>query len=148
MSTDSLDRAIIDVLTREGRISNQDLAARVGLTPAPCLRRVKRLEADGIITGYRAVVDPTALGQGFVVIVHANLVENTVERTQAFEERVAVMDEVIEFRRMYGRSDYIIRVRVADSAAYESWLMNGLYADRSVLGVDSRLTMKIFKQTE
>ncbi|GAA4283750.1 Lrp/AsnC family transcriptional regulator [Brevibacterium daeguense] len=145
---DTLDRAIIEILQRDGRISNQDLAARVGLTPAPCLRRVRRLEAEGIITGYRAVVDPAAMGLRLEVIIHANLETNTLENIEAFEARIAAMDEVIEFRRMYGRPDYIIRVRVRDTEAYESWLMNQLYADETVSGVDSRITMKLIKLTE
>lgn len=145
---DALDRAIVETLQRDGRISNQDLAAEVGLTPAPCLRRVRRLEAEGIITGYQAVVDPAAMGLNLDVIIHANLESNTIDNVEAFEERIAAMDEVIEFRRMYGRPDYIIRVRVSDTEAYESWLMTQLYADKTVSGVDSRITMKVIKQVE
>lgn len=145
---DSLDRAIIDVLLRDGRISNQSLAAEVGLTPAPCLRRVRKLEADGVIAGYRAVIDAGAIGRGLEVIIHANLEANTLGNTEAFEHRIAAMDEVVEFRRMYGRPDYSIRVRVADTEAYESWLMTQLYATRAISGVDSRITMKVIKQIE
>ena len=68
---DSIDRAIIRILRDDGRLTNQDLAARVGLTPAPCLRRVRRLEADGVISGYAAIVNPGAMGRGFEVIIHA-----------------------------------------------------------------------------
>lgn len=145
---DATDRAIIAVLRRDGRISNQDLAAEVGLTPAPCLRRVRRLEADGVITGYRAVVDHAALDAGFEVTIHANLESNTLENVEAFEQRVAAMDEVIEFRRMYGRPDYIIRVRVADARAYEEWLMTRFHVHQTVSGVDSRITMKVIKQVD
>lgn len=145
---DSLDKTIIETLQRDGRISNQDLAAQVGLTPAPCLRRVRRLEDEGIITGYKAVVDPAAMGLQLEVIIHANLESNTIGNVEAFEERIAAMDEVIEFRRMYGRPDYVIRVRVADTEAYESWLMSQLYADQTVSGVDSRITMKLIKLAE
>lgn len=111
---DALDRAIIELLQREGRLSNQDLAARVGLTPAPCLRRVRRLEADGVITGYSAVVDPVALGRGFEVIIHADLVAKDLATVEAFEERVAAMEEVAELRRMFGIPDYLLRVQVSD----------------------------------
>lgn len=145
---DSLDKTIIETLQRDGRISNQDLAAQVGLTPAPCLRRVRRLEDEGVITGYKAVVDPAAMGLQLEVIIHANLESNTIGNVEAFEERIAAMDEVIEFRRMYGRPDYVIRVRVADTEAYESWLMSQLYADQTVSGVDSRITMKLIKLAE
>jgi DNA-binding Lrp family transcriptional regulator len=142
---DDLDRAIIELLQREGRLSNQDLAARVGLTPAPCLRRVRRLEAEGVITGYAAVVDPAALGRGFEVIIHADLVAKDLATVEAFEARVAAMDEVAELRRMFGIPDYLIRVQVADLTAYERWLTTQLMGDPAIARVDSRITMKLIK---
>jgi DNA-binding Lrp family transcriptional regulator len=142
---DVLDRAIIELLQREGRLSNQDLAARVGLTPAPCLRRVRRLEAEGVITGYSAVVDPTALGRGFEVIIHADLVAKDLATVEAFEERVAAMKEVAELRRMFGIPDYLLRVQVADLPAYERWLTTQLMGDPAIARVDSRITMKLLK---
>ncbi|MGV7903903.1 Lrp/AsnC family transcriptional regulator, partial [Mycobacterium kansasii] len=86
---DALDRAIIDELVRDGRLTNQELAQRVGLTPAPCLRRVRRLEADGVITGYTAVLDPAALGRGFEVVINADLGANDRTSVEAFEARIA-----------------------------------------------------------
>ena len=142
---DELDRAIIDLLQQEGRLSNQDLAARVGLTPAPCLRRVRRLEAEGVITGYSALVDPTALGRGFEVIIHADLVAKDLATVEAFEERVAAMKEVAELRRMFGIPDYLLRVQVADLPAYERWLTTQLMGDPAIARVDSRITMKLLK---
>ena len=142
---DALDRAIVELLQREGRLSNQDLAARVGLTPAPCLRRVRRLEAEGVITGYSAVVDPTAFGRGFEVIIHADLVAKDLATVEAFEERLAAMEEVAELRRMFGIPDYLIRVQVADLPAYERWLTTQLMGDPAIARVDSRITMKLLK---
>ena len=142
---DELDRAIIELLQQEGRLSNQDLAARVGLTPAPCLRRVRRLEAEGVITGYSALVDPTALGRGFEVIIHADLVAKDLATVEAFEERVAAMKEVAELRRMFGIPDYLLRVQVADLPAYERWLTTQLMGDPAIARVDSRITMKLLK---
>jgi len=142
---DDLDRAIIDLLQGEGRLSNQDLAARVGLTPAPCLRRVRRLEAEGVITGYSAVIDPGALGRGFEVIIHADLVAKDLVTVEAFEERVAAMEEVAELRRMFGIPDYLLRVQVADLPAYERWLTTQLMGDPAIARVDSRITMKLLK---
>ena len=142
---DDLDRAIIELLQREGRLSNQDLATRVGLTPAPCLRRVRRLEAEGVITGYSAVVDPAALGRGFEVIIHADLVAKDLATVEAFEDRVAAMGEVAELRRMFGIPDYLLRVQVADLPAYERWLTTQLMGDPAIARVDSRITMKLIK---
>jgi DNA-binding Lrp family transcriptional regulator len=144
---DSLDLAIIDELQRDGRLTNLELAQRVGLTAAPCLRRVRRLEADGIITGYAALVDPAPLGRGFEVIVNADLVGKDLSLVTAFEERLAAMDEVVELRRMFGLPDYLIRVRTADLEAYEEWLTTRLLGDPAIARVDSRMTMKVLKRT-
>jgi DNA-binding Lrp family transcriptional regulator len=142
---DYLDRAIIEQLRQEGRMTNQELAARVGLTAAPCLRRVRRLEADGVITGYTALVDPHAFGRGFEVTIHADIVARDLATVEAFEARVAAMDEVVELRRMFGLPDYFIRVQVADLDAYEPWLTTRLLGDPAIARVDSRLTMKLVK---
>ena len=144
-AVDSLDRAILDQLQQDGRLTNQDLASRVGLTPAPCLRRVRRLEADGVITGYTATVDPAALGRGFEVIIHAELVAKDLPTVESFEQRLAAMDEVAELRRMFGIPDYVIRVQTADAEAYERWLTTQLLGDPAIARVDSRITMKLLK---
>ena len=142
---DELDRAIVAELQRDGRLTNLDLASRVGLTPAPCLRRVRRLEEDGVITGYTAVIDQDSIGRGFEVIIHADLVAKDLATVEAFEDRVAAMSEVAELRRMFGIPDYVIRVQVADLAAYERWLTTQLMGDPAIARVDSRITMKTIK---
>ena len=142
---DTLDRAIVAELQRDGRLSNLELASRVGLTPAPCLRRVRRLEEDGVITGYTAVIDQDSIGRGFEVIIHADLVAKDLATVEAFEDRVAAMSEVAELRRMFGIPDYVIRVQVADLAAYERWLTTQLMGDPAIARVDSRITMKTIK---
>jgi len=146
-SMDRLDRAIIAELQRAGRLSNQELADRVGLTPAPCLRRVRRLEADGVIIGYTALIDPATMGRGFEVMIHADLVAKDLATVEAFEQRIAAMDEVAELRRMFGLPDYFIRVQVADATAYERWLTTSLIGDSAIARVDSRITMKLIKKT-
>ncbi|MGX9215567.1 Lrp/AsnC family transcriptional regulator [Mycobacteroides abscessus] len=142
---DKLDRAIIDQLQDHGRLTNQELADRVGLTPAPCLRRVRRLEAEGVITGYTALVNPAALDRDFEVIIYADLVAKDLATVASFEERLVAMDEVAELRRMFGIPDYFIRVQTADLAAYEQWLSVKLMGDPAIARVDSRLTMKLLK---
>ena len=123
----------------------RNVAAQVGLTPAPCLRRVRRLEADGVITGYAAIVDPAAMGRGFEVMIHADLQPKDLATVEAFEDRLAAMDEVTELRRMFGLPDYFMRAQVADAAAYEHWLTTQLLGDPAILRVDSRITMKLVK---
>ena len=142
---DDIDRAILTHLRAEGRLTNQELAERVGLTPAPCLRRVRRLEEDGVITGYVARVDPAALGEGFEGLMHADLVAKDLPTVQAFEARVAAMPEVVELRRMFGIPDYFIRVRVENIQHYERWLTSDIMGDPAIARMDSRLTMKVLK---
>ncbi|AYJ47609.1 Lrp/AsnC family transcriptional regulator [Rhodococcus sp. P1Y] len=142
---DAIDEHILLLLQENGRLTNQELAAHVGLTPAPCLRRVRKLEQDGVITGYSANIDRTRMGRGFEVIIHADLVAKDFRTVAAFEERIAGMSEVAEVRRMFGIPDYFIRVRVADLAAFEKWLTTQLMGDPAIARVDSRITMKILK---
>lgn len=142
---DAVDREILFQLREDGRLSNVELARRVGLTPPPCLRRVKRLEEAGVITGYRAVVDPARLGRGLEVLVDVEIYATDRATIQEFEDTVTGYEEVVEFRRMYGRPDFFLRVAVADHAAYDAFLSDRLSGLPAVLRVESRLTMKQIK---
>jgi len=127
-------------------MSNTELAARVGLTPAPCLRRVQRLEADGVITGYRAIIDPARTGRGFEVIVNADIAAMDRATVDRFERTVAAFEEVVEFRRMFGLRDYFIRVAVADQDAFEQFLVTKMFSLPGIAKIDSHLTMKVLKE--
>ena len=142
---DRLDSEILFQLRQDGRLSNVELARRVGLTPPPCLRRVKRLEDAGVITGYRAVIDPVASGRGLEVLVDLEISASDLNTVQEFEATVAGYDEVTELRRMFGHPDYFLRVAVADQAAYEAFLTGRLIGLPGVLHVTSHLTMKKVK---
>ncbi len=145
MHMDPIDHDILFHLLQDGRLTNVELAKRVGLTPPPCLRRVKRLEEAGVIAGYRAVVDPAAVGRGLEVLVDIEVSATDRATVQTFEETVASYDEVIEFRRLFGRPDYFLRVAVADHAAYEAFLTDRLTGLPGVLRTESHLTMKKIK---
>ncbi|MDI3387607.1 Lrp/AsnC family transcriptional regulator [Streptomyces sp. B-S-A8] len=142
---DEIDSEILFHLSQDGRLTNVELAKRVGLTPPPCLRRVKRLEESGVISGYRAVIDPEPLGRGLDVLIDVEVSANDRRTFLEFEETVTSFEEVVEFRRMFGRPDYFIRVAVADHAAYEVFLTDKLSAQACVLRVVSHLTMKRIK---
>ncbi|MDG4757199.1 Lrp/AsnC family transcriptional regulator [Micromonospora sp. WMMD710] len=142
---DALDREILFQLSRDGRLSNVELARRVGLTPPPCLRRVKRLEDTGVIAGYRAVIDPVATGRGLEVLIDVEIAAQNLRTVQEFEDTVSAYDEVVEFRRMFGRPDYLVRVAVEDHGAFEAFLSGKLIGLPGVLRVESRLTMKLIK---
>jgi Lrp/AsnC family leucine-responsive transcriptional regulator len=145
MPMDRLDRAILRHLQDEGRLSNVELAQRVNLSPSPCLRRVRALEESGAIRGYHADIDPGAIDRGFEVVVHAELMLKDRATVEAFEERIARMDAVIECRRMFGIPDYVIRVAVADAAAYETFYMTQLAELPGLARVNSQFTMKTVK---
>ncbi len=145
MKLDRLDREILFQLRRDGRLSNVELARRVGLTPPPCLRRVKRLEDAGVIAGYRAVIDPGAVGRGLEVFVDVDINANDLKTVQEFEATAAGYEEVIELRRMFGHPDYFLRIAVADHAAYEAFLTGKLIGLPGVLHVTSHITMKKIK---
>lgn len=144
---DDIDRAIIVQLRSDGRLSNTELAARVGLTPSPCLRRVRRLEASGVITGYHAHVDPASTETGFEVVVTATLASNDLASVEGFEAALGVLAEVVELRRMFGKPDYFLRVAVKDALAYEAFLSTKLMAAPALATFDSHLTMKLLRTT-
>ena len=146
-NVDEVDQAIIAILSTEGRITNLELAARIGLSPAPCLRRVRRLEETGVIRGYSALIDPAALGRSFEVIVTAEVAINNQRNVQDFEEQIARLAEVTECQRLFGRPDYLIRVHVANAEAYEQFVSEQLMALPGITRVDSTMAMKIIKSS-
>ena len=145
---DATDRRIIAELQRDGRLSNVELADRVGLTPAPCLRRVRRLESDGVILGYTARVDPNALGRGFEVLLNVDLTRKDRATFEGFEAAVAALDEVIEIRRMFGLPDYLLRVATASIESYEAFVSGRLGDVPGVDKLDSHITMKLIKSPD
>jgi DNA-binding Lrp family transcriptional regulator len=145
---DALDRRIIAELQRDGRLSNVELADRDGLTPAPCLRRVKRMESDGVILGYTAQINRAAIGRGFEVLVFVDLRRKDRATFEAFEAAVAALDEVIEVRRMFGLPDYLVRVATDSLESYENFLSTRLGDAPGVDKLDSHITMKLIKSPE
>ncbi|MEU8246678.1 Lrp/AsnC family transcriptional regulator [Nonomuraea sp. NPDC048916] len=142
---DALDREILFHLQQDGRLTNVELARRVGLTPPPCLRRVKRLEEAGVITGYRATVNHEVLGGGLEVIVSIEVGVSDLKTLAELEKTIAAYDEVIEFRRLFATPDYHLRVLVADYAAYEAFQTGKIIGIPGVARVISQPTMKKIK---
>jgi DNA-binding Lrp family transcriptional regulator len=116
---DDINRRILRELTRDARISNIDLAARAGLSPSACLRRVQEMERSGLIRGYRAVLDPVQMGVGFLAYVTVGLSTHTKAAQEAFERAMARAPEVRECHNVTGTVEYILRVEAADLAAYK-----------------------------
>jgi Lrp/AsnC family transcriptional regulator, leucine-responsive regulatory protein len=146
-AVDAIDRAIIDQLQRNGRLTNVELAERVGLSPSPCLRRVRQLEASGVITGYTAVVDRDAVGRSYEPLVWVTLSQVTRESMTEFEEAVQAIDDVVEVMRMMGQPDYLLRVATAGADAFEALYMDHLARLPHVQTLTSQLAMKTIKRT-
>ncbi|MBI5088858.1 MAG: Lrp/AsnC family transcriptional regulator [Actinobacteria bacterium] len=143
---DSIDREILFQLQSDGRIANNELADRVGLSPSPCHRRVKLLEADGTIERYTALVDPHAIGRGYEVLLWVTLRTVTRASLAAIEAAFESLDEITEAHRMMGQPDYLIRVAVPDSAAFEAFYIDTLAALPEVQTLTSMVTMKTIKR--
>jgi Lrp/AsnC family leucine-responsive transcriptional regulator len=139
---DDVDQSILAILDKDGRISNADLAQRVGLSPSPCLRRVRRLERTGVIRGYRAVIDPAAIGRSLRVLVGVRLVRHARTHVAAFERAVTTLPEVRYAYHVAGNYDYILQVEVADLPAYEHFHADQLANLPSIAAVTSYVTMK------
>lgn len=118
---DQINDRILQELSRDGRMSNLDLAERVGLSPSACLRRVQELERQGVIRGYRAVLDRGKLGVGFIAYATVGLNTHTKSSQQAFEQAMAVAPEVVECHNITGSVEYLLRIEVADLPAYKAF---------------------------
>lgn len=144
---DDIDRAIIDQLQQHGRLTNLELAERVGLSPSPCLRRVRQLEADGVIEGYTAIVNRRAIGRAYEPLVWVTLSEVTRESMTAFESAVDAIDDVVEVMRMMGQPDYLLRIATTDAESFELLYMDHLARLPHVQTLTSQLAMKTVKRS-
>lgn len=142
-SLDRYDRHILTILQQDGRISNQDLADRIGLSASPCLRRVRALEEAGIITAYRALCDAKKLGLTLTALIHIAMDRHTPERFANFEARVSELPEVLECLLITGQTaDYQLKVVVEDMDAYQVLLLDKITRIEGVSGVQSSFVMR------
>ncbi len=139
---DDLDHRILRELQRDGRISNLDLAGRVGLSPSACLRRVQQMERAGVISGYRAVVNPEAIDVGFIAYVAVGLSQHTKKDQRAFESAITRAPEVRECHNVTGTIEYILRVEARDLAAYKHFHTEVLGALPQVSTITSYIVME------
>ena len=143
MKLDRYDQRILAELQSDGRISNQDLAERIGLSPSPCLRRVRALEEAGIILGYRAWLDARKLGLDLLVILSISMDRHTPERFERFESAVEAIPEVLECLLITGRdADYQLKVVARDMDAYQDLLLNRITRIEGVAGVHSSFVLR------
>ncbi len=143
MQLDRYDLQILNILQQDGRISNQELADRIGLSASPCLRRVKALEEAGLIIGYHAVLEAKKLGLSLLALIHISMDQHTPERFNNFEAMIAEIPEVLECLLITGQdADYQLKVVVKDMDAYQDLLLNRITRISGVTGVHSSFVLR------
>ena len=143
MKLDRYDQHILEMLQQDGRINNQDLADRIGLSPSPCLRRVRALEESRLIVGYRALLDAKKLGLTLMALIHISMDLHTPERFANFEAAVRVLPEVLDCLLITGQdADYQLKVIVRDMEHYQSLLLDQLTRIEGVTGVHSSFVLR------
>jgi Lrp/AsnC family transcriptional regulator len=143
---DAIDRKILAVVQQDASLSVAEIGQRVGLSSTPCWKRLQRLEADGVITGRVALVDPDKIGLGITVFVSIETDDHSEQWLKRFAEVVGAMPEVMEFYRMAGDVDYMLRVVVPDIAGYDAFYKK-LIGTVPLKNVTSRFAMERIKQT-
>lgn len=143
MELDRYDRRILQELQQDGRLSNQDLAERIGLSPSPCLRRVRALEEAGFISGYRALLDAKKLDLSLMALIHISMDRHTPERFARFEAAVAELPQVMECLLITGQeADYQLKVVVRDMDAFQALLLEKITRIEGVSGVHSSFVLR------
>ncbi|MGY3670912.1 Lrp/AsnC family transcriptional regulator (plasmid) [Marinovum sp. KMM 9989] len=142
---DEIDRKILAALLGNGRLTTQELSEQVGLSPSPCARRVRRLEAAGVITGYAARIDETQMGFGFSVFVSVRLDRQVDDRLVSFERAIATFPEVVDCWLMTGSFDYMLRLAVSDLAEFEHFLTGHLTKISGVASLESSIPIRRVK---
>jgi len=147
MELDEIDGRILNVLQQEGRISILDLSERVGLSPTPCARRVKRMEDEGVIQRYAAVLNPAAVGSRLDVFVSVRLRTSTRKAIEIFEQAVQNMPEVVECYLVTGNHDYLLHLRLADVDDFKDFVRERLINIPSVGETVSSIALEQTKHT-
>lgn len=142
---DDLDRRILRELIRDARLTHQELSERVGLSPSPVARRIRRLEAEGYITGYSARIDEARLGFAFNVFISVRLDRQIDERLVAFEREVRTLPQIVDCWLMTGSSDYLLRVAVRDLREFEHFLTGRLTKLPGVASLESSIPIRRVK---
>ena len=142
---DRIDQRILDRLQADGRLSNVDLADRVGLSPSPCLRRVKQLEDAGMIDGYRAILNRKAVGLGLTVFVELKVGKHSRDNAAALQEALKALPEVVSCHMVSGSSDFLAEVVVPDLEAYERLITDRILTLPTIEDVRSNFAIRTIK---
>ena len=145
MPLDATDRRMLELLQREGRIPNAALAERLHLSPSPCLRRLRALERDGVIEGYRAVLDRRRAGLGLTVFVELKVDGHSDRTAAAITEAIDAAPEIVSAHIVSGAADFLLEVVVADLSAYERLMFDTLLKLPNVADVRSNFALRTVK---
>lgn len=146
IALDDIDRRILAALQADGRIAIVDLADKVGLSPTPCQRRVRRLEQEGVIERYAALVAPAALGLGLQALVQVTLDDHSEKTVAAFEAAIRARPEVVACYAVTGDMDFLLHVQTSDMAQFSAFAMKALLRLPGVRGTRSSFIMQAVKR--
>ena len=144
---DDIDRAIIDHLQRYGRLTNLELADRIGLSPSPCLRRVRQLETGGVIQGYTAIVSPERLGLNVHAFIEVKLERHSDDVVEQFRREVAALEAVVSCHAITGEYDFMLQVVAADLALLSNVILKKLMKIAGVRDVHSSIVLDTIKRS-
>lgn len=148
LKLDATDRKILELLQRNSNITNAHLAKEIGLSPAPTLERVNKLETSGVIKSYHAVIDPAAVGLGVSTFVMASLKGHNKENINKFITAIKLVDEVIECHHITGSGDFILKIVCADIAAYQQLMLDKVSNIEVVDSLQSMVILSTFKDSK
>lgn len=144
---DAIDHAILMALRTNARLTNQELSERIGLSPSPCLRRMRRLEKEGVIAGYTAVLDEEKLGLPVAIFMSVKLERQTDAQLNTFESEILKYPEVVDCWLMTGDNDYLLRVLASGLSAYENFLTGTLTKIPGIASIQSSVSLRRVKTT-
>ena len=144
---DSTDRRLLTALQQDGRITNQALADQIGLSPSPCLRRVRALEDSGLITGYAAILDRDKAGLPITAFLRIKLANHAPATVAAFEKAILRLDEVLECHLTSGAEDYLLQVVVDSQSGYERFMRERLHPVPGIAGIETSFALGTVKRT-
>ncbi|WMJ72906.1 Lrp/AsnC family transcriptional regulator [Cytophagaceae bacterium ABcell3] len=148
MKLDAIDRLILEKLQQNAKITNSQLAQEIGLSPAPTLERVRKLENSGIIRSYHAELDPEKIGLGVTIFLQVSLSGHKKNQIMSFIEKIKVIQEVIECHHITGTGDFLLKVITRDMASYQSLILDKLVDIEEIGNMQSMVALSTFKDSK
>ncbi|MFQ3577021.1 MAG: Lrp/AsnC family transcriptional regulator [Cytophagales bacterium] len=145
---DNIDKKILEILQKDGKITNAQLSKDIGLSPAPTLERVKKLETSGLIKSYHAEIDKEKLGIGVTVFVLISLSSHKLNQISSFAEKMSKIDEVVECYHITGQGDFLLKILTRDIPSYQKLILEKLSQIEEIGNMQSMITLSSFKESK